>query len=166
MTLAMKCQSSMVCFLHSQVTPAFVKDFEMWNACYRTPFQAYSCSCFLCHCGELGDNHKGPRHLQEIHRSKIPTTHTYFWVFQLFWKQRLFLFLAGQYGVPRDFAKRQRPNHGDQDEENDWKPQVSEMHISGQEIRHIKKEFCHHATETVLEVRRVHCHFTPSLGFS
>lgn len=89
-----------------------------------------------------------------------------FLFFQLFWKQQLFLFPAGQCGNPRHCAKRQRPNHGDQDEENDWIPPVSEMRISGQEIRHIKMEFCHHATEAVLEVRRVHWHFTPSLGFS
>lgn len=47
------------------------------------------------------------------------------------------------------------------------------MHTGGQEIRHMlrRKEFCHHAAETMLEVRSVHCFWmevavTVSLGFS
>lgn len=116
---------------------------EIWNACYRTTFQAYSCSCFPCHCGKLTDNHKGPRrHLQEIERSETPTFHRYFWFFIFFWKQQIFLFPASQCGIPRGFPETQRGcpetshlSHGDWDEENDWKPQVLEMHVIGQEIR-------------------------------
>lgn len=65
-------------------------------------------------------------------------------------------------GVPRD---------GDQTMDmrmKKMKPQVSEMHTGDQEIRHTlrREEFCHHATETMLEMRSVHCHFTASLGCS
>lgn len=170
MTLAKTCHSSMLCFSHSQVTPAFVKNFEMWNACYRTPFQAYSCSCFPCNRGESGDYHKGPRHLQEIHLSKIPTSHTYFCFFSYFENNSFFCSQLVNV-VTLGIVLRDR----DQTMEIRMKkmiefffefPPVSEMRISGQEIRHIKMEFCHHATEAVLEVRRVHWHFTPSLGFS
>lgn len=57
--------------------------------------------------------------------------------FQLLCKQQLFLFIAGRDGSPRGCPERQRPNHGDHNEKNDQKPQVSEMHSSGREIRHI-----------------------------
>lgn len=136
-------------------------------------FRLILTSCFPFLCGELADNHKGPRHLQEMQRSKIPTSQKYFYYFQLLWKQQIFLFPDGQDGSPRRCPERQRPAHGDQDEENDRKPQVSEMHTGGQEIRHMlrRKEFCHHAAEMMLEERRVHRFWmeaavTASLGFS
>lgn len=84
-----------------------------------------TCSCFPFLCGELSDNHKGPRAYKEGRGQRYPHS------FQLLCKQQFFLFIGGRDGSPGGCPERQRPNHGDHNEKNDQKPQVSEMHFSG-----------------------------------